>query len=140
MSTKTGNLSDLKVNIKIKLASLWTAVMCCYIYGDYFSLYVPRQIEKFINVQTLLDAPEKLLGASILMAIPSLMIFLCIALKASINRWLNIIFGIIYTAIMVLIATTSGGSWWMFYKFLAILESVITLLIVWNAVKWPKED
>lgn len=139
MSIKTGTLSDLKINIKIKLASLWAAVMCCYIYGDYFSLYVPKQIEKFINVQTLLDAPEKLLGGSILMAIPSLMIFLSIALKASINRWLNIIFGIIYTAIMVLIATTSGGSWWMFYKFLAILESILTLLIVWNAVKWPKQ-
>ncbi len=59
ITTKPGNLSDLKVNIKIKLASLWAAVMCCYIYGDYFSLYVPKQIEKFINVKTLLDAPEK---------------------------------------------------------------------------------
>lgn len=139
MSTKTGTLSDLKVNIKIKLASLWAAVICCYIYGDYFSLYVPKQIEKFINVQTLLNAPGKLLGASILMAIPSLMIFFSIALNASINRWLNIIFGIIYTAIMVLIATTSGGSWWMFYTFLAVLESILTLLIVWNAVRWPKQ-
>ena len=31
-------LQDFKVNVKIQLSTLWTAVMFLYIYGDYFEL------------------------------------------------------------------------------------------------------
>jgi hypothetical protein len=114
--------------------------MFCYIYGDYFSLYIPKQVEEFITGQTLLNSPIKLLAASILMTVPALMIFLSIALKAEINKWLNIIFGIIYTAIMLLIAVTSIAPRYTFYVFLAIVEVLITSLIVWYACKWPKQE
>jgi len=40
---------------------------------------------------------------------------------------------------MILIAITSISAWHTFYVFLAILESLITLLIVWYAWKWPKK-
>jgi len=30
-------LQDVKVHVKAKLASLWTSLMFCYIYGDYTS-------------------------------------------------------------------------------------------------------
>ena len=129
---------DIKVNIKIKLSALWASVMFCYIYGDYFSFYVPKEIQGFISGETKLDSPLKLFAASLLMTIPALMIFLSIALKPNISRWLNIIFGILYTAIMLVIAITSIAPWWAFYVFLAIIESGITLLIVWYAWKWPK--
>ena len=137
--TNTSDLEDFKVNVKIKLSALWASVMFCYIYGDYFSLYVPKKIEEFINVETLLDSPIKLFAASILMAIPALMVFLSIALKPKMNRWLNIIFGTIYTAIMILIAITSIAPWWTFSVFLAIVEIGITSLIVWYAWKWRKQ-
>ena len=137
--TNTSDFEDFKVNVKIKLSALWVSVMFCYVYGDYFSLYVPKTIEGFINGKTLLDNPLKLFAASILMAIPALMVFLSIALKPKISRWLNIIFGTIYTAIMMLIAITSIAPWWTFYVFLAIVEIVITSIIVWYAWKWPKQ-
>ena len=85
----TDHLEDFKINVKFKLSALWTAVMFCYIYGDYFSLYVPKQIERFIKGETLLDSPLKLFAAAILMAIPALMVFLSIALKPKISRGLN---------------------------------------------------
>lgn len=136
----TNHLEDFKVNVKFKLSALWTAVMFCYIYGDYFSLYVPKKIEGFINGETMLDSPLKLFAAAILMTIPSLMIFLSLSLKPKISKWSNIFFGTIYTAIMILIAITSIAPWWTFYVFLAIVESCITLLIVWYAWRWPKQD
>ena len=77
----TNQLEDFKINVKFKLSALWTAVMFCYIYGDYFSLYVPGQIEDFMNGKTLLTSPLKLLAASVLMTIPPLMIFLSLTLK-----------------------------------------------------------
>lgn len=135
---KSGNLEDFKINIKIKLSAMWASVMFCYIYGDYFSLYVPNKVEEFIDGEAMLDTPFKLFAATLLMTVPALMIFLSVVLKPKINRGLNIIFGILYTAIMLLIAVTSIAPWWTFYVFLAVVESFITALIVWNAYKWPR--
>lgn len=131
-------LEEYKVNIKIKIAFLWTVVMFCYIYGDYFELYVPSKMAGFISGDTMLNSPLKLFCASILLAIPACMIFLSIILKPGLNRILNIVFGVFFTCTMLLIAATSLTLWYTFYVFLAILESVITSLIVWYAVKWPK--
>jgi len=125
--------------VKLKLSAFWTSVMFCYIYGDYFELYVPKKVEGLISGANMLDSPTKLFLASVLLAIPALMIFLSILLKPAINRLLNIIFGILYTSMMILIAITSISSWYTFYVFLAILESLITFLIVWYAWKWPKK-
>ena len=142
MSDKEKSVSDFedfKVNTKIKLSALWTSVMFCYIYGDYFSLYVPKKVEDFISGETLLDSPLKLFLAAVLMTVPALMIFASTVLKPRINRWLNIVFGIFYTAIMLLIAFTSIAPWWSFYVFLALVESILTSIIVYYAVKWPRQ-
>lgn len=133
-------LRDVKIDIKFKLSALWTSVMFLYIYGDYFALYPPGQVEEFVQTKTMIDNPMKLFAASILMTIPSVMIFLSLILKPNLNRWVNIIFGVIFTAIMVLIAMTSKGAWWIFYIYLAIVESMITVTIVWHAWNWPKQN
>lgn len=39
----TSGFEDVPVNIKIKLSALWTAVTLCYLYGDFFELYVPKK-------------------------------------------------------------------------------------------------
>jgi Family of unknown function (DUF6326) len=135
----TSALEDFKINVKINLAALWASVTLCYLYGDYFELYVPKKTEGLVSGENLLDSPIKLFAASVLLAIPAVMVFLSIVLKPKINRWLNIIFGIFFTAIMLLIAFTSISPWRSFYVFLAITESSITSLIIWYAVKWPKQ-
>ena len=135
----TSGYEDFRINPKIKLATLWTSVMFCYIYGDYFSLYVPKKVEDFISGDTLLDSPVKLFLAAILMAIPALMVVASVVLKPKFNRLLNMIFGIIYTLIMLLIAFTTIAPWWSFYVFFALIESVLTSIIFWTALKWPKQ-
>lgn len=138
MKPNTSDLEDFKVNVKIKLSALWTSVMFCYIYGDYFELYVPKTVEKLISGKNLLNSPMKLFAATLLLTIPALMIFLSLILKPKINRLLNLIFGIVYTALMLLIAFTSITKWLTFYVFLAIIESIITSIIVWQAWTWQK--
>ena len=132
-------LENSKVNIKIKLAALWVSVLFCYIYGDYFQLYTPDKVTSLISGENNLDNPTKLLIASIVMAIPSIMVGASIILKPKINRILNIIFGSIFTLMMLFIGVNSMTEWYGFYVFLAFLESIITALIVWYAWKWPKE-
>lgn len=136
--TNNNNLEDFKINVKIKLAALWTSVTLCYLYGDYFELYVPKQAESLVNGTNMLDSPTKLFAASFLLAIPAIMVCLTIFLKPRINRWLNIIFGIFFTAIMLLIAVNSITPWRIFYVFLALVESVITSLIVLYAWRWKR--
>ena len=132
-------LTDFNINIKIKLAFLWSSVTFLYIYGDYFELYVPKKISGIIDGTSMLDSPIKLFLASLLLAIPAFMICLSILLKPLSNKWLNIVFGIFFTAIMLLIAVTSISEWRAFYVFYAIVESLITALITWTAFNWPKQ-
>jgi hypothetical protein len=133
------SLQDTKIDIKFKLSALWISVMFLYIYGDYFNLYPPGHAEEFVKGETMLDNPMKLFAASILMSVPSLMIFLSLALRPKLNRLLNIVFGVVFTAIMVLIAFSSRGSWATFYIYLAIVESIVTLMVVFQAWNWPKQ-
>ena len=77
---------------------------------------------------------EFLLGSAILMVIPSVMVFMSLTLKAKVNRWANIILGIVFTGV-VLITLLMPGSWAYYYVF-AITEIVLYALIVWYAWKW----
>lgn len=134
----TKELEDFKINIRIKLSALWTAVMFCYIYGDYFELYVPKKAEGLLNGQNMLDTPIKLFAATFILTIPALMIFLSLMVSPKLTRWLNIGTGIFFTIFTSLVGILSISEWRMFYVFLSILESIITLLIVWQALRWKK--
>ena len=141
MSTnqKTTGIKDVKINVKIKLAALWAASMFLYIYVDYFYLYVPGTLEEIIagKMGPFQTNQVMLLAALTLMMIPSLMIFLSLALKAKWNRWTNIIVGIL--KIVVLVAAVIGESW-AFYIFATIVEVVLLSLIIWYAWKWDKSE
>ena len=136
-------MEDLKINVKIKLAGLWTTLMFLYIYADHLSLFKPGVIDEIIAVETPLGSQISLLAAAILMTIPSVMIFLSLALKAKVNRWANIIVGIFYTVInlgMNLILDLLSDAPFAYYEFFAIVEAGATALIVWYAWKWPKQE
>ncbi|MEP5544946.1 DUF6326 family protein, partial [Maribacter dokdonensis] len=96
-------LENPKVNIKIKLAALWASATFCYLYGDYFELYTPGKINSLLTGENILDSPTKLLIASMILATSSVMVALSIILKPKINRVLNIVFGILFTTMMLFI-------------------------------------
>jgi len=131
-------LDDIKVHVKMKLSALWASVMFCYIYGDFFGLYRPGKLQGLLEGRMPLGPTTQgvLLGTAIVMAIPSVMVFLSLALKPVLNRWMNIIFGVLNTAIMLM---TMPGAW-VFYIFLGVVEVVLTALIVWYAWNWPREQ
>lgn len=137
---QTKMLENPKVNIKVKLASLWVSVTLCYLYGDYFELYTPEKVNSLISGENIMDNPIKLLIASIILSISSVMVALSVFLKPKINRILNILFGILFTIMMVFIGISTTNEWYTFYVYLAFLESIITAFIVYYAWKWPKEE
>jgi len=71
------------------------------------------------------------------------MIFLSLILRPKVSRLLNITFGAIYTALMLMIAIASIASnnrWLFFYIYLAIIEIILTLIIVRHAWTWQKKQ
>ena len=135
-------LEDVKINVKIKLALLWAAVMFCYAYGDFLGIYNPGFIEQLIAGEMLgiQITQVLLLGLAIYMAIPSVMVFLPIILKAKANRWANIVVGIVYTVTILVTGFMAIIDGVAFYVFLAIVEAVLTVLIVRYAWTWPKQE
>lgn len=133
-------LEDFKVNLKLKLAALWASLMFCYIYGDYFELYLPNQLQNMLDKKVILDTPLKLLAAAVLMTVPSVMIFLALVLKPQLNRWINVGLGLFYTLVMVLVLSASLSYWRAFYVFLGLVEIAISLTIAWYAWNWPRKD
>ncbi len=136
------NLDDLKVNVKLKLSALWVSVMFCYVYGDFFSLFVPGRIQNLMDGKSGAGTttPVNLLLFAVLMTIPTLMIFLSLALRSKVNRWVNALTGVFFTGVMILVVTTSIDHWMVFYTYLGVIEIVLTCLIVWYALKWPQEE
>ncbi|MFB0533557.1 MAG: DUF6326 family protein [Anaerolineae bacterium] len=132
-------LADVRINVKIRLSALWVTIMFLYIYVDHFALFEPEVIENIMagEIAGFEITQAWLLSAIALMTIPSLMIFLSLALKAKANRWTNIIVGILY--IVIVLGNTIGESW-SFYIFASIVEVVLLSRIVWYAWKWPKLD
>lgn len=131
-------LADAPVSVRIRLAALWTSLMFCYVYGDYFELYVPGKLQDMLAGEMALGAVTQanLLFTATLMAVPSLMIFLTVVLPAATCRWLNVGAGLFYATIMLLILVNGA---WAFYMLLATIEIALSLLTVWYAWHWPRQ-
>lgn len=131
-------LSDPKINSRLILSALWTSVMFCYIYGDYFELYVPGKTEGLLNGQNMLNSPLKLFITTFILTVPALMITLCLTAKPKIARWLNISAGIFFTLFTLLVGIASISEWRVFYVFLSFVESILTAIVVFKAWNWNK--
>ena len=140
---KNMKMEDVKIHVKLKLSALWVAVTFLYVYADVRAFYEPGVIEQimegeFANVG--ITTTQAVLFGLITMTPPSVMVFLSLLLKPKVNRWVNIILGIFYTVVVLttqfgLIMDTSAN-----FLYSGIVEVVLTALIVWYALKWPKQE
>ena len=130
-------LEDVKVSLKLKLATLWAIFMFLYIYVDYFALYMPSKIGDILKGKVFVfDITQGfLLAALASVTIPALMIFLSVSLSAKVNRWVNIIIAAIYIPFTLF---NLVGEAWMHMVFGAVVEVVLLCLIIRYAWKWPR--
>lgn len=129
-------LEDQPVSVRLKLAALWTSLMSCYIYGDYFGLYVPGKLRDVLNGEGPIGPATQgtLFGASMLLAVPALMIALSLLMPARVCRIVTIILGSFYVLVM---AVTMADAWW-FYRAMGMIEISISVTTVVLAWRWPK--
>jgi len=129
----TNRNATKKIDTKVLLSTLWIVVMINMLKADVLSLYIPGATEEVAktSASTGLSIPQLMLGGAIMMEISIAMIILSRVLKYRVNRWVNIITGIVTIAFVV-----GPGSSYPHYIFIATVEVVCLLLIIWNAWKW----
>ena len=127
-------------DVKIKLAALWVALMFCYTYADILGFYAPGNLAELLSeeIAGIQMTQGLLLASAILMAIPTAMVFLSLALKARANRLANIIAGIVYMG--VLASTLLTGRTPAYYVFYVVGKALLLALMIWHAYKWPKVE
>jgi hypothetical protein len=131
-SKKESKMKD----IKVKISTLWVVVMFNMAFADIVGFIHPGALEEIIAGDVGFQITQGiLLVFSILIEIPIAMIFLSRVLKDSVNRWANIIAGVI-TILFVI----GAGSTTLSYIFFAAIEVLCMLLIIWYAWKWPKQE
>ena len=135
-SQSRASLDPATVNVRVKLALLWAVTMFCYVYGDYFELYVPGKLQEMIGGQLAFGPATQgaLVGTSILLIVPALMVVLSAMLSPRVCRVVNIALGVFYALVM---AVAMQGAWY-FYKLFGVVEIVLTLSIAWQAWRWPR--
>jgi hypothetical protein len=121
--------------MKALLSTLWIVVMFTLLAADVLSSYIPGAHEEMAEFAGETPIPQLMLGGAILMAIPIVMIFLSRVLKHHVNRWANII-----AAVITIVYVIGGGSTYPHYIFLAAIEVVSLLLIIWYAWRWSQQE
>jgi uncharacterized membrane protein (UPF0136 family) len=132
-------LDDVRVGVRLKISSLWIAMLFLFAYGDIFGFFKPGQIPDVISgeVSGIKITQAFLLGASIYIAVASLMVFLSLALRPRVTRWTNIVLPVLF---IVSIVVSVIGETWAYFIFLSISEIGLLLLIIWYAWRWPSHN
>lgn len=136
---RTAGSEDMKINVRLKLSALWVALMLVYIYADIYSLFRPGVLDEMAagRMGPFPVTQDSLLAAAVLMLIPAVMVALSITLKPQVNRWTNIVLGVLYTLVNI---SNGIGESWAYYLLSVSAEIVLTCLIVWFAWKWPRAE
>ena len=124
------------VNVRVKLAGLWAAMLFVFAYVDIFSFFrsdVRADIEAgeiagFTINQTFL------LGTTVYILIPSLMVFAVLVLRPRVNRVVNIALSTAYA--LTIIAGAIGE--WSYYVVGSAVEVGLLAGIVYYAWTWPR--
>lgn len=130
----SANQTTQPVDVRIRLAALWTATMMIFAYVDLFSLYRPDFRAALDQGQVFVfDVGEPfLLGVTIYVMIPSLMIFLSLVMTRRISRIVNITLASLYAITIV------GGAIgeWSYYVLGSAVEAILLALVIRISIGW----
>jgi len=133
----TNGNTTKRMNTKVLLSTLWIIVMINMLKADILSLYIPGTMDEVAKTSatTGVQIPQLMLGGAIIGELAIVMIILSRVLKYGVNRWVNIIVGIFTVAYI-----WGGAASYPHYTFIATVETICLLLIIWNAWKWSNPE
>ncbi len=124
------------VNVRIKISALWTSMLFVFAYVDLFSLYRPdfRAEVEAGEIGGFTVNQSFLLGTTVYVVIPSLMVFCALILRPRVNRIANIAVSIVYA----LTITAGAIGEWNYYILGSAIEAAQLAAIAYYAWNWPK--
>ena len=126
------------VNVRIKLSALWGTMLFVFAYVDIFSFFRAdfRADIEAGQVAGFQIGEAFLLGTTIYILIPSLMVFGSLVLQPRVNRIANVGLSVVYAATIV------GGAIgeWGYYVLGSAIEVVLLAGIVYYAWTWPRRE
>ncbi|MFZ5886600.1 MAG: DUF6326 family protein, partial [Chloroflexota bacterium] len=122
-----------KIDTKVLLSTLWIVVMINMLKADILSGFIPAMAEELARTSVSVGAsiPQLMLFGAIMGQLGIAMIILSRVLRYEINRWVNIVAGIVTIAYIWVGMTT-----YPHYIVIATVETLCLLLIVWFAWTW----
>ncbi len=122
-----------KIDTRVVLSTLWIVVMINMLKADILSLFIPGATEEVARTaaSTGISIPGLMLAGAVMGNIAIAMIILSRVLKYNLNRWANIL-----VAVVIIAYSWGGGVSYPHYIFIAAVETIYLLLIVWFAWKW----
>ena len=124
-------LTKEKTDTKVLLSTLWIVVMINMLMADILSLNIPGAMDELERTAGNTPIPLLMLGGAIMMEVSIVMIIFSRVLKYGMNRWTNIITSVITIAFIL-----GGAAAYPHYIFIATVESICLLLIIWLAWQW----
>jgi len=120
---------------KIRVSVLWLFVIVSDLTNIVMSLSYPGTLEELETYAETMG-PELMLAGAVVALIPLVMAVLTLTLEGSINRWLNIISGVVFTLIFfgsaIELATSMPAA---HIQLLSVAGIIASALIVWFAWK-----
>jgi Family of unknown function (DUF6326) len=132
----TTRYRDSWISPRIKIAALWASMLFVFAYVDLFSLYradVRADIERGEMAAFSIDQGF-LLGVTVYVALPSLMLFLSLVLPVPAARMANIVLAAVYAPTIV----GSAVGEWTYFILGSAIEAALLVGIVYYAWTWPK--
>lgn len=125
-------------NRKNLLPLLWVFLTVNYIYCDVFILHDARYLEAFLSgeVGSMKITERFLLSFAFIMQVPMIMIVLSKVLTFKLNKYANIVAGIITTSVQA-ITVSMGGT--LYFMFFSVFEIFTGLLIIYLAATWKQK-
>lgn len=120
------------------LSLLWIYLTVNYIYCDVFTLHLAEYLKAFLSGESggMQITEEFLLAFAVVLQIPMIMIVLSRLLTFTLNKYFNIVAGIITTSIQAYTVTMGGTLHYMFFSFFEVCTG---LFIIYLAVTWKQE-
>lgn len=138
--SRSGRLHDQKVDVRVALCGLWTAMLFVYAYIDIFGFFRADVIRGALAGR--ISGPgfeidqTFLLLTTIFVAVPILMIVVSLLAPAGVNRSANLVISLVYAAAT---AASAVGETWVYYVVGTTVEVLLLLAVARTAWAWPRE-
>ena len=122
------------IDVRLKISALWTAVLFVFAYVDLFSLYRPDvRADLDAGRMFIFDVGEPfLLGVTLYVIVPSLLVYLTLVLPRAWNRWVNIVAAVVYSVTILGSAVGEMG----YFVLGSAVEAALLAIVVFHAWRW----